>query len=59
MPYIPEIPAAPGGVNETEAVVRQAWAEVREAAHQRPDGVVVAGSYVTVVDQTQLERRDG
>jgi hypothetical protein len=59
MPYIPEIPAAPGGVLETEAVVRQAWAEVHAEAHERPDGVVVVRQYLTTVDDAREVRSDG
>lgn len=55
-PFIPEVVTAPGGVADTEAVVRKAWAEVHAEAHEHP--VVVCKPYVTTVDQREV-RSDG
>jgi hypothetical protein len=58
MPYIEGLREAPGGVAETEAVVREAWAEVHGQAHEHGP-VVVTRPYVTTVDQREVGRRDG
>jgi len=53
----PDDAAAPGGIDETAAVARRAWAELHAQAHEHP--VVVVQSYVTTVDDTREVRSDG
>jgi hypothetical protein len=61
MPYAQNVGdhAAPGGVDDIEQVVREAWRQVRAQAHGRDDGVVVTGQYMATIDQTRVEARDG